>query len=66
MILHKAGPRRFKQLAKQLKIRILSQTSILVIYLIRHASVIMPPPPFKEGGAYCFAHVGRYPLTLCN
>ena len=31
-------------------------------------------PPFKEGGAYCVAHVGRYvgrsvcryPLTLCN
>ena len=19
-----------------------------------------PPPPFEKGGAYCFAHVGRY------
>ena len=22
--------------------------------------------PFEKGGAYCFAHVGRYPLTLWN
>ena len=35
----KAGPLRLKQLTNTLKIKILSQTSIL--YLIRHASVIL-------------------------
>ena len=35
----KAGPFRYKQPTNKLKIRILSQTSIL--YLIRHASVIL-------------------------
>ena len=35
----KAGPLRFKQLTNTLKIRILSETSIL--YLIRYASIIL-------------------------
>ena len=36
----KAGPLRQKQPTNKLKIKILSETSIL--YLIRHASVILP------------------------
>ena len=29
-------------------------------YMYLHVHVIMPPPPFEKGGAYCLAHVGRY------
>ena len=38
-VVFKAGPIRFNQLTKKLKIRILSETSIL--YLIRHASDVL-------------------------
>ena len=50
------------------------------VFVFRHLLIFMPP--FEKGGAYCFAHVGRYvgmsvgryvgrsvcryPLTLCN
>ena len=39
LILFKTGPLRLKQLTNTLKIRILSETSIL--YLIRYASIIL-------------------------